>query len=151
LIANRYRRTRKLLCETLPRLSKDRRFQETYQTLLAEGWKDWHLLLTLFNARVNERNQRAGRTLQEAEARLAGGPPLEPETPDEPDLPPQWLTPVSLREIRRFAFLSGLNNWDLELHQSTPDLVAVEELLGRRYGYLTDDVEHDGLFVTEQD
>jgi tetratricopeptide (TPR) repeat protein len=146
LIANRYRRMRELLCETLPRLAEDRRFQETYQLLLAEGWKDWHVLLALFNARVNERNERGGRTLGEAKARFAGGTPLQPETPGEPDLPANWLTPESLREVRRFAFLSGLENWDLELHQPTPDLGAVEELLGRRYGYLTDDIEHDRLF-----
>jgi hypothetical protein len=39
-----------------------------------------------------------------------------------------------------------LPRWDLEFHQATPDLEAVEQVLGHRYGYWTDDVAHPPLF-----
>jgi hypothetical protein len=148
LVANRYRRTRKLLCRTLSRLAADEEFQQTYRELMAEGWKDWHLLLVLFNARLNERGGREGHGPTANSSAAVERANFDPEIASEPDLPRDWLGKESLREMRRLAFAAGLENWGLELHQQTPDFAAVERLLGDRYGYVSDDVDHEPLFAT---
>jgi hypothetical protein len=55
------------------------------------------------------------------------------------------LTVKRLDEMRRLAFATGATYWDLEIHQDTPDLTALEQLLGDRYGYWSDDVPHTPL------
>jgi hypothetical protein len=59
------------------------------------------------------------------------------------------LSVERLSQMRRFSFMSSLSRWGLELHQPTPDLQAIEELLGERYGYWHDDVEHKPLLGSE--
>ena len=148
-IRNRYRRSREVLTETLPRLAHDEDFLNVYGELREAGWLDWHVLLALLNARFNCRQMNKRWT--EEEMRAAVDAQLEPETDAEAPLPPEFLTVERLTQFRRVAFLSGVGiNWDLELHQRTPDLQAVERLLLERYGYATDDVEHEPIFHTQK-
>lgn len=148
LIRNRYGRFRELLCETLPALKHDDEFLETYRRLLDRGWKDWHVLMALGNARLNVRirDVQARRDVEAIKEFLKESQHHPAESPDEPPLPRSWLTEQKLTEFRRMAFFTGATFWDLEIHQETPDVEAIEELLGDRYGYWDDDVDHPPLF-----
>jgi hypothetical protein len=147
LIGNRYRRFRELLCQTLPRIKDDPDLQNLCRDLQGQGWKDWHLLMALGNARINFRSEQSpAQSLDEMRARMEEIERHPPEMPDEDPLPKEWLTAERLTELRRFAFMTGARFWGLEIHQNTPDMKAIEQLLGQRYGYWVDDVPHDPLF-----
>ncbi len=146
MIRNRYSRFREMLHETISRLGHDTELQAVCRELRKEGWKDWHLLMALGNARLNFRAEHASRSAAKMREHVEGIARHPDETADEPPLPGEWLTAERLSELRRLAFLSGIQYWDLELHQETPDLKAVERILGERYSYWTDDVDHEPLF-----
>ncbi len=145
-IRNRYARAREILTFTLPRLAIDPQFQQTYAELRNQGWRDWHLLLALVNARINFRNEGANLSLKDVQANLREQHQHASESSEEPPLPASWLTVERLSEMRKMAFLTGAPLWDLELHQETPDIDALVLLLEERYGYRNDDVPHDPIF-----
>jgi hypothetical protein len=146
MISERYERSEQMLNQTLDQLSEDADFQEIYRRLREEGWLDWHVLMALVNSRINFRNASEGLSLNEARERYQREHRHRDESPEEPALPKEWLSAERLFEMRRFSFLSSLQRWGLEHHQPTPDLQAIEQLLGERYGYWRDDVEHEPLF-----
>ena len=145
MIRNRYERSSEILCQTIPRLANDPQFRATYQELASQGWKDWHVLLALVNARINFRIHTEHPSVEQL-LELRRQPQHRVESEDEAPLPSDWLTPERLNEMRRFAFATGTTYWDLEIHQETPDLTALEQLLGDRYGYWSDDAPHTALF-----
>ncbi|HEY7952044.1 MAG TPA: hypothetical protein VID70_03590, partial [Solirubrobacteraceae bacterium] len=144
-ITNRYARCREILTHTLPRLATDVHLRRTYEELQERGWKDWHVLLALVNARVNFRNEQNSTSIEEMREQILRDPQHQAESSDEPPLPPKWLTIEQLEQMRKMAFLTGAQFWGLELHGSTPDLDALLMLLSERYGYSTDDVPHAPL------
>jgi hypothetical protein len=145
MIRNRYKRSSEILCQTIPRLANDPQFRETYEVLVGRGWKDWHVLLALVNARINFRIHTEHPTVEQLMKLRRQEPQHQAESENEAPLPPEWLTVERLDEMRRFAFATGTTHWDLEIHQDTPDLMALEQLLGDRYGYWSDDVPHASL------
>jgi hypothetical protein len=149
MIRGRYERSEQLLNQTLPHLAKDDQFISTYRNLQDAGWLDWHILLALVNSRINFRTASEGLTLEEARKQHEREPRHRDESAEEPPLPQAWLTVERLTMMRRFAFVSSLSRWGLDLHQQTPDLEAIEDLLGKRYGYWHDDVEHKPLLNFE--
>lgn len=149
MIQGRYERSEQMLNQTLQRLAEDEDFKSTYRQLQEAGWLDWHVLMALVNSRINFRTLSEGLTLEEAREQRRREPRHSDESPQEPALPPEWLSVERLSQMRRFAFMSSLSRWGLESHQPTPDLQAIEELLGERYGYWHDDVEHKPLLGSE--
>jgi hypothetical protein len=146
MIRNRYQRSREILRYTIPRLAQDPLFMQIYQELIRRGWKDWHVLVALVNARLNYRIATERPSSAALEERLRAQPQHPVESLDEPPLPTDWVTVERLEEMRRFGFVTGAVHWGLEIHQDTPDLRAIEEVLGCRYGYWSDDVPHTPLF-----
>jgi hypothetical protein len=47
---------------------------------------------------------------------------------------------------RRMAVPAYMSGWDLHLEGPVPDLEVVERLLETRYGYWSEDVDHDDPF-----
>lgn len=146
MIRNRYRRTQELIPYTISRLAEDSAFAETYAELVRCGWKDWHVLLALVNTRINFRARVEERSIEEWTEILRKQPQHPSEDADEPPLPAELLTVDRLDEMRLMAFITGLTNWDLEVHQDTPDLPAIDQVLKFRYGYWTDDIPHPRIF-----
>ena len=68
-----------------------------------------------------------------------------PEELGDPSVATDAVTRKALEDALHMSALSTLKNWGLELHQSSVDPVSVLKVLGDRYGYWTDDVEHDGI------
>jgi hypothetical protein len=91
-IKSRYLNTPKAIHYTLERLRQSPEFPKTLQRLRVEGWKDWHVLLAIFNGVLNWHIARAGantdfqRTVKERDAvfrRLM----KEGEAADDPPVP----------------------------------------------------------------
>jgi tetratricopeptide (TPR) repeat protein len=151
MIRNRYRRSREILSCTIPRLARDPVFRATYEDLLRAGWKDWHVLLALVNARLSFRLASQLRTPAQVRELAREQAQLPIETANDPPLPEQWLTIERLTQMRRLAFMTGARFWELEIHQDTPDLEAVEQVLAHRYGYWTDDIPHAPIFAASSE
>jgi hypothetical protein len=153
-IRDRYTRSTELIPRTLARLAEDQQFLHLVAELRNRGWRDWHVLQALMNAALNDKLEREGLNtygqLEESQRRtreLLDSGDLE-EDPERP------LGPFSSDDLdfhRRNAIPVMLHGWDLELHQQTPDFVAIERFLGERYRYWSDDVSHDDLFPLASD
>jgi hypothetical protein len=151
MAATRYARIPAVLTKTLPRLQQDATFLALVRELRSDGWLDWHILTSAFNAVGNARMQAAGLHTHEGMTR-AGGPEaaqrlmITPESSDEADVPLGIFTQESMEFHRKGVVPSLLVNWGLEPRQRTPDIRATEHVLVERYGYWDIDAPHDDPF-----
>src|SRR5690606_33894657 len=122
------------LVATLPALSRHEPFLRVARSLRGAGWKDWHILLAVMHIAQNHRLGVRRPPASEAEARDLFRKFTAPEPLDDP-APLNLFTEASLREAIRFSWMSTLKVWGLELHQTYPDIDALESLLATRYGY----------------
>jgi hypothetical protein len=146
----RYERLPQLLRYTLPRLLVDARTRAIFTELRTEGWKDWHLLSALTNLVINTRVAvRHGTPTWRAAASYKEHFLVElnrPEEPDDPSVAIEAVTRSGLEENLKMSAMSTLRTWGLEIHQPTVDPDAVLKVLGERYGYWSDDVDHEDFF-----
>jgi hypothetical protein len=147
-LENRYRRFARPIARTVKRLAREPAFQATLAQLRAEGWKDWHLLSTVFHVTVNYRlNQRriilSPAAEEEATRRLLS----QPEPEDAPPVPVAEYATEKLRQQLKMYMASFAHTFGLELHQLAPDLPALEDFLAHRYHFWSDDVAHEDPFL----
>ena len=148
LLQSRYETLTQSLRITVPALSRSEEFQLLVQSLRTQGWLDWHILIAVANIAMNYRylpdkstppSEQTIREMMEAA--------FSPERVTALPVPVALFTPERMQNARHRAMLSLLNNWDLECHQRTPDIAAIERLLAARYGYWDEDVPHDDPFA----
>jgi hypothetical protein len=144
---NRYEGIPRMLRSTLPVLRASPEFQAIVATLRNDGWLDWHILLAVFNVATNWRMNNAGLSLPPTKAEMTQfeGTIREPE-PEGDSVPVEEFTEDGLRDVLNFSLLTTLQQWGPSFRQNPPDIAAVRELLDYRFGYSTDDVEHDDPF-----
>jgi hypothetical protein len=148
-IQYRYETIPKLLNRTIPALAADRQFQAVARVLRQEGWKDWHLLITIAGVAMNARAANRGL--------FAGG--FDPDVArtfrslyDEPESPGESIAPVAeyseqaLRLHLDLAASSGTFSSGLSLDLTPTPQRELIDFLGRRYHYWTDDVPHEAVF-----
>lgn len=144
MIRNRYRRFADMIPATLPALSKAPSFQTTVARLRGEGWPDWQILSAVANLAFNTRQDVRALTRADMDRIRREGPSSE-NVGDLP-LPAELFSYEQLQLMRRVSAGSVMSNWGLELHSGTADIEAVLTLLTERYGFMSDDVEHDDPF-----
>ena len=149
LLQTRYKTLAQSLRITIPQLSRSEEFQLVVQSLREQGWLDWHILIAVSNIVMNYRNPSDKSTPPSDEAiRKMVEAAFSPETAAAPQVPLTLFTPERMQNARQIAMMSLLKNWNLECHQATPDIAAIEQLLGARYGYWDEDVPHEDPFPT---
>jgi hypothetical protein len=144
-IARRYQRMTGVLQLTLHRLRQSPAFFETVQHLRQRGWRDWHILGAIFASVLNYRSHQEygphGANEEFATKFLQTS-----EQPDSTEVPASEFTEERLDFYRRFNTAAILKTWGLELHHPALSPEVIEEFLATRYGYWTDDMEHENLF-----
>lgn len=145
LASGRYRNITSMLVATLPALRAHEPFMEVVANLRADGWKDWHILVAIFNIAQNHRVRIDRPPRSEAEAREYFKQATKPEEPGDP-MPVSLFTETSLRDGIRFAYPATLKLWGLELRQNPVDIESLEMLLANRYAYWVDDTAHEDPF-----
>jgi hypothetical protein len=146
MIGNRYRRTRELIPYSLAELQADRRFPDVVARMRERGWKDWHILTAIASISINLRLQQMGAATDPVAAEAASKIiATRPEEPSSPRVTLEMLTPEALEFVLRPSMLVTLRHLGLELRQEMPDFPAISRFLGQRYGYWTDDIEHDPI------
>ncbi|MFI5706334.1 hypothetical protein [Kribbella sp. NPDC051620] len=141
--AGRYPLLMRSLEVTLPRLLEQGQMREIAAELRAEGWKDWHILMALFNQIFNHRLTERGQdgrdpALRERIARW------EPEDPADLQIDVSAVTAQSLRHHLAASYFATANGYGL-----APGALRASEVLGvleTRYGYWTLDADHQDPF-----
>jgi hypothetical protein len=138
------------LGEILPHLSTNGPFRATAAKLREDGWKDWHILLAMFNAIVDylarqqceTDNTKTAAALSKCSKELADMDVLHCTYP----IPGEVVSEEKLRfHLRHSMTATLLETWDLRINTRIVDIAAIETLLSERYGYWSNDVEHDAL------
>jgi len=138
-VRNRYENIISRLQYTLPRLATDALFQQVLLELRSEGWRDWHVLLAVFNLALNLRTPlRPG-------ARPPAGPPSE--TAASSVLSLAAFTAPALRQHLKIAQVATLRSMGLDYKLPLIVTDAVNRVLAERYRYWNEDIEHDDPFV----
>jgi hypothetical protein len=153
-IKERYEWLPTLMSRTLPTLRGNTEIRQTLITLRSRGWLDWHLVLAVYNVCLNYRarpfthKSRSTVDIRSAVAQLARIP--EPDTADP--VPLAEFTLASLEEALDMASLATAKRFGLDVQRAnTPNIKAIQRLLTRRYGYLTDDCPHEDVLALNED
>ncbi|MFI6254191.1 hypothetical protein [Streptomyces sp. NPDC051016] len=149
-VRNRYAVMLPIVRHTLHRLSADSGFRRTATQLREEGWRDWHLLTAIANVVGNHRAQQQGLhpspdDSPERQARILAVMQA-PERSEDPPVLAEALTERALRAHLSVAAVSTAHSFGLAVRHGFLGRQALLSVLGDRYGYWTDDVEHDDPF-----
>lgn len=152
-IRRRYKLARETLVFTVPCLGRNRDFMQTYRRLLAQGWKDWHVLLAIGNIANNYRARVRGDNIniaskedfKEMQKRYLEAM-FEPEKQDDPRPAPDEFTEEKMRFALDTAIASGLLARGWVIKNPTPNFRGLRKFAASRYKYFELDVEHEPFF-----
>jgi hypothetical protein len=147
-IRRRYERMQAHLPLTLQRLKADASFQAIVAALRKKGWRDWHILHSVFTCALNHyAHSHVGAHACEVDQKRMSEQFMKlPESDRKPEPPVELFTEAAMEEFRMVNLASILKTWDLEIHHPTVSFEAIEQVLTTRYGYWSDDVEHPHIF-----
>jgi hypothetical protein len=134
-ITERYNRIPKMIPRALERLRRDPVFLGIVKELRFRGWRDWHILQALVNVALNRRLHAEGLGTAEtgdATHRRTQELMKSGDLDESADgLLEPTLTDLEFQGHIQLAVI--LDGWDLELHQPTPDVSALERFIAQRY------------------
>ena len=144
LLQTRYGNLAKSLRITVAMLASSENFKSLAQDLRTQGWLDWHILTAILNIVMNYRFPSDPVTEETRKEMIQAAYGAESATAEP--VPHRLFALENMNKNRRLGLLPLLSRWELECHQRTPDITAIERLLAERYGYWEDDVPHDDPF-----
>lgn len=130
---------------TLAALRQAPAFADMVAVLRKRGWLDWHILLAVHgvakNARLLFRSPHSPDDLEAVRELFLAA---EPE--DDP-VPLRFFSMAALEQALELTLpASAITMWKLTLRQHSIDIDAARRLLMTRYGWASDDIEHDDPF-----
>lgn len=135
---------------TIERLGREARFQAVLAELRSDGWKDWHVLTAVSNMVVNARARDRGlnmtTTMTASDVEQFQRILESPESESDPEIPIELFTLDEMRFHLGNAARMTAQNWGLEIRRNPLDPVALIEVLGARFNYWRDDVDHEAIF-----
>jgi len=148
-LKNRYSRSLIPINYTLKRLLKKPEFRSTVKQLRADGWLDWHILVSIATATTNYRVMQNPEVRYNPDVQIRFFQKImnEPERENSTPVPLKEFTMEKLRMQQNFSMISTLKILGLECRQRTPDFEAISHFLRHRYNYWTDDIEHTDPFL----
>ncbi|MDX3101628.1 hypothetical protein [Nonomuraea angiospora] len=141
----KYENLPRLMRPTLAALRQAPTFAATVAVLRERGWLDWHILLATHGVAKNARlYHRSQVSLDDTEAVRELF--LAPEPENDP-VPLRYFSLSSLEQALNITLpASATTMWKLTLRQHPIDIDAARRLLITRYGWASDDVEHEDPF-----
>lgn len=148
-IANRYRRAIIPVRQSIAHLKSLPEFQEFVASLRRQGYLDWHILLLVANVALNKRlSVTSGLPGSEADRKaVTTAFAKEEEATTDGLLTMLDLQSMPIESQLDMQLATLCSTWGLVFKSRTPDFAALRVVLKERYGYMTDDVPHDPLFV----
>lgn len=134
---------------TLPRLAAQQGFMQLVAKLRAEGWKDWHFLTSVTNIVVNARALHRGlnmtTTFSQTDVDRFRSLTQAEERPDDPATPVGLFTEDQMWFHLANAAVMSARGWGLELRLGRFEPRQFLQLLGDRFNYWSDDVDHEPI------
>jgi len=146
-IRNRYRKFGPAIRPQVEELQVDTAFREYCHRLYERGYKDWMILLAIFNTMLNWRLASEGASL----ASISGPAPIDAHLMLAPwnTFPvADFLKPDALDAQLKVQMFSSMKAYGFELRRSDISMDAVEKFLRERMNHFTIDIEHEPLFGT---
>jgi len=130
-IKNRYKNALKPIKFTLTRLLEDEGFRDSISSLRNEGYLDWCILLMVSNIIIDYRaNQLIPNTAPLAkQVEITKKLMFKEESENEIEVPLSIFTKERFNIQKKITIAAIAKTWGLEIHQKTPDFVALEKLL----------------------
>ncbi len=147
MIERRYKNCIPSIRLTLKRIIPTKRFQSLKNSLRSQGWKDWHILMGIFNFVMNYRMEKIGILgNQYAMIKFQETYSYQEEKDDSVYVPLNEFTEENLK----FGLESSMPATICALGLSLPQNTAIKkekisEILNK-FNYWEDDVEHEALF-----
>jgi hypothetical protein len=147
-IRRRYERMQAHLPLTVQRLKADASFQAVVAALRKKGWRDWHILHSVFTCSLNHyvHFHVGAHASADDHRRMSDQFMKSPERDRHPEPPVELFAEAAMEQCRQVNLQAILQTWDLEIHHPTISTEAIESFLATRYGYWSDDIEHADIF-----
>jgi len=147
MIERRYKNCIPSIRLTLKRSIPTKRFQSLKNSLRSQGWKDWHILMGIFNFVMNYRMEKIGILGNHfAMIKFQETYPYQEEKDDSVYVPLNEFTEENLKVGLESSMPATICALGLSLPQNTAiKKEKISETLNK-FNYWEDDVEHEALF-----
>jgi len=146
LIKARYTKSIPAIRLTLKRIVPTDHFQNLKNKLRNEGWKDWHILLALYNLVLNFRMNELGiRTVHDMN-NFRQKFMQEEEKEESLIVPLYQINEENLKINLKLSMLGTLKGYGFSLEGKTINPEKITKYLAEKFNYWEDDVEHKPIF-----
>jgi len=147
MIERRYKNCIPSIRLTLKRIIPTKRFQSLKNSLRSQGWKDWHILMGIFNFVMNYRMEKRGILGNHyAMIKFQETYPYQEEKEDSVNVPLNEFTEENLKFGLESSMLATICALGLSLPKNTAiKKEKISEILNK-FHYWEDDIEHEALF-----
>ncbi len=146
-IERRYKNCIPSIRLTLKRIIPTKRFQSLKNLLRSQGWKDWHILMGIFNFVMNYRMEKMGISEnQYAMIKFQETYPYQEENDISVYIPLSEITEENLKVGLESSQLATICVLGLSIpHNTAIKKEKISEILNK-FNYWGDDVDHKALF-----
>lgn len=147
MIITRYKNCIPSICLTLKRITPTREFQSIKNSLRSQGWKDWHILLGIFNYVMNYRMEKMGILgNQQSMVKFQEAYLYQEENEKSIHIPLNTITEANIRYGLELSMLATINALGFSVPQYTAiNKDKIREILNK-FNYWEDDVDHEAIF-----
>jgi hypothetical protein len=147
LIKARYQKSVPSIRLTLKRIVPTSSFQALKMNLRSQGWKDWHILLALFNLVMNYRMDRFGISGNIiAMEKFYQEYPYEEEKDNAIKIPLEEINEVNMKRNLQVSMLATLKGFGFSLEGKLVKPEEISDFLAEKFNYWEDDVDHEPIF-----
>ena len=153
-ITNRYRRLDRLCKITIPKIIASDKHSRFLTNLRERSYKDWHIMLIVANvvaSHISNKKVWRGRSTPEymqALSKMAFDIINGQHDRDLESLNVDEIDREMFEMQEKISYMAMLKTWNLTVHMDTPDLVAIRQVMDRRYMIKEIDVDHEELALT---
>ncbi len=147
MIKRRYENCVPSIRLTLKRIVPTKEFQAIKNSLRSQGWKDWHILMGIFNFIMNYRMEKIGILgNQQAMIKFQESYPNQEEDVNGIQIPMKIITETNIINGLELSMPATLNALGFSIPQNTR--IEKEKLLKilEKFNYWEDDVDHEAIF-----
>lgn len=147
MIKRRYENCVPSIRLTLKRIVPTKEFQAIKNSLRSQGWKDWHILMGIFNFIMNYRMEKIGILgNQQAMIKFQESYPNQEEDVNGIQGPMKIITETNIINGLELSMPATLNALGFSIPQNTR--IEKEKLLKilEKFNYWEDDVDHEAIF-----
>ncbi len=147
MIKKRYKNCIPSIRLSLKRIVPTEDFQILKEILRSQGWKDWHILLAIFNLVMNYRMSKLG-ILSNVNSMIEFGEkyPYQEENKNSIFVPLDEFTEENMKKSLELSMPASLNVYGFTLKAKKIKIDEIKQFLAEKFNYWVDDVDHEPIF-----